>query len=61
MNTGIDEEKRPIPPIKRSVWILLKRYALEKTKATGRQITLSEVIEEALLNLTSVEIDKKKN
>lgn len=61
MNTRVYEDKRPIPPIKRSVWILLKKFALEKTKETGRQITLSEVIEEALLNLTSVEIDKKKS
>jgi len=54
--TRIEEEKRPIPPIKRSVWLLLKKYALEKTKGTGRQITLSEVIEEAILNLVDINI-----
>lgn len=58
MNTRLEEEKRPIPPIKRSVWILLKKYALEKTKETGRQITLSEVIEKAILNLVDVSIKK---
>ena len=58
MNTTREEEKRPIPPIKRSVWILLKKYALEKTKETGRQITLSEVIEEALLNLVDINVKK---
>jgi len=58
MNTKVEEEKRPIPPIKRSVWILLKRYALEKTKESGRQITLSEVIEESILNLVDINIKK---
>jgi len=58
MNTRIGEEKRPIPPIKRSVWILLKKYALEKTKESGRQVTLSEVIEQAILNLVDVSIKK---
>lgn len=54
-----EEEKRPIPPIKRSVWILLKRYALEKTRETGKQITLSEIIEEGILNL--VDTNKKRS
>jgi len=53
------EDMRPIPPIRREIWLLLKGYCLQKTKETGRQITLSEVIEESILNLTSVEINKK--
>lgn len=56
--TKVEEEKRPIPPIKRSVWLLLKKYALEKTKKSGRQITLSEVIEESILNLVDINIKK---
>jgi len=56
--TRVEEEKRPIPPIKRSVWLLLKKYALEKTKRSGRQITLSEVIEESILNLVDMNIKK---
>ena len=56
--TRVEEGKRPIPPIKRSVWLLLKKYALEKTKKSGRQITLSEVIEESILNLVDINIKK---
>ncbi len=52
------EDMRPIPPIRREIWLLLKKYALEQTRETGRQITLSEVIEKAILNLVDVSIKK---
>ena len=53
----LEVEKRPLPPIRREVWLLLKQYTLNLTKETGKQITLSEVIEKAILKL--IEKNKK--
>jgi len=55
--TLLEVEKRPLPPIRREIWLLLKQYTLNLTKETGKQITLSEVIEKAILKL--IEKNKK--
>lgn len=52
------EDMRPIPPIRREIWLLLKKYALEQTRETGKQVTLGEVIERAILSLVDVSIKK---
>lgn len=56
------EELKALSPIRRSVWLKLKEYALEKTKETkGKKITLSAIIEKAIMDLADRELPKKKN
>lgn len=55
------EELKALSPIRRSVWIRLKEYALEKTRETeGRKITLSSVIEKAITDLADKELKGKR-
>lgn len=56
----MEEEMMVLSPIRRSVWLVLKRLTLERTKATGKQVFLAEVVEEAIMDLASREIKKNK-
>jgi len=56
----MDEKRRPIPAIKREIWLLLKEYCLRQTRETGRQVTIRETVEEAILNLVGSDLSKKK-
>jgi len=47
------KEKQTLPPVKWNTWVLLKNYCLQRTAQEGRLVTISEVVEKAIFELTA--------
>ena len=55
----MEEKMKVLSPIRWSVWIALKEYALKRTKEERKKITLQEIIEEAIMDLASRGLNPK--